>query len=419
MKNLKNILFIVVDCLRADYIYEANKSHIPNINEIKKNGFSFLNTIATTSTTTPSFSSLLTGLYPFESGVRSHSGYALNKKVITFPEILKNNGYHTYAEVTGPVIQKIGLDKGFDEFNYRNQDKTIHTEWGKFLIKKFESDYKKPWFVLLHIWALHEPRIVLNQLNYEKYGKTKYARAISSIDKYLGELFNVLGDDTIILLTGDHGEQISRSRIERKAKNIIEKCIKSLKKYNILKIPYSKIIRPIHVGHGYSIYDVLVKVPLIFYNKEIIPNNESNVQIRHIDTFPTILDLVNIKTDNEVTGKTVMPIIEGKEFSHRDAYLEAVGINIPKKEDWLVGLRVANKYKYIMSPFKKNFKEELYLLEKDPLEKRNVASCYPQLTEKFKKKIEKLKFKEFVGERLKKEEQDKIIDRLRALGYVD
>ena len=114
-----------------------------------------------------------------------------------------------------------------------------------------------------------------------------------------------------------------------------------------------------------------------------------------------------------------MPIIEGKEFSHRDAYLEAVGINIPKKEDWLVGLRVANKYKYIMSPFKKNFKEELYLLEKDPFEKRNVAPNYPQLIEKFKKKIEKLKFKEFVGERLKKEEQDKIIDRLRALGYVD
>jgi arylsulfatase A-like enzyme len=416
---MKNILFIIVDCLRADYIYDPGKSHIPTINKIMKNGFSFLNTISTTSTTTPSFSSLLTGLYPFESGVRSHSGYALNKNIITFPEILKRNGYNTYAEVTGPVIQKIGLDRGFDEFNYRKQTKTIHTDWGKLLIKKFESDYKKPWFVLLHIWALHEPRIVLNQFKNEKYGKTKYARAIASIDKYLGDIFKVLGDDTIIILTGDHGEQISHSRIERKIKRFIENRIKALKNYNLLKVPYSKIIRPIHVGHGYGIYDILVKVPLIFHNKEIIPVNNSDTQIRHIDIFPTILDLINIKSNNEITGKSLIPIIEGENYLHRDAYLEAVGINIPKKEDWLVGLRIANKFKYITSPFKKNFKDELYFLERDPHEKRNLAHYYPQLITKFKEKIENLKYKQFVGERLKKEEQDKIIDRLRALGYVD
>jgi arylsulfatase A-like enzyme len=271
----------------------------------------------------------------------------------------------------------------------------------------------------VHIWALHEPRIVLNQFKNEKYGKSKYARAIASIDKYLGDLFNVLEDDTIIILTGDHGEQISHSRIERKIKKFIENRIKALKKNNILKIPYSKIIRQIHIGHGYGIYDVLVKVPLIFHNKEIIPDNNSNIQIRHIDIFPTILELININPDNKVTGKSLLPIIEGKDNMHRDAYLEAVGINIPKKEDWLVGLRIANKFKYIMSPFKKNFKEELYLLESDPFEKRNVAPLYPQLIERFKNTIEKLKYKQFLGERLKKEEQEKIIDRLRALGYVD
>ncbi|MFX1377493.1 MAG: sulfatase [Promethearchaeota archaeon] len=419
MKKIKNILFIVVDCLRADYIYDPNKTHIPNINELKTNGFYFLNTITTTSTTTPSFSSLLTGLYPFESGVRSHSGYALNKNVIPYPKILKNNGYYTYAEVTGPVIQKIGLDKGFDEFNYRDKNETIHKNWGKLLIKKFISEYKEPWFVLLHIWALHEPRMVLTPFNNEKYGDTLYARSIASIDKYLGELFNVLKENTLIILTGDHGEQIEHSIIERRVKRTIEKFIKTFKTNNILKIPYSKIIRPFHIGHGYSIYDVLVKVPLIFYDKETIPHGQSNVQIRHIDVFPTILDLVEIKTNNEVSGKSLIPIIEGKDLSHRDAYLEAVGINIPKKEDWLVGLRIANKYKFIMAPFLKNFKEELYLLEKDPLEKRNVANYYPQLIEKFKKKIENLKYKELIGERLKKEEQDKIIDRLRSLGYVD
>src|SRR3989344_1165321 len=103
-----NILLIVVDCLRADHAYE-NKAHIPTIKNIMKNGYSFLNTMSSTSTTTPSFASLLTGLYPFENGVRSHSGYSLKKGAKTIQKILKQNGYHTYAEVTGPLTGETGL----------------------------------------------------------------------------------------------------------------------------------------------------------------------------------------------------------------------------------------------------------------------------------------------------------------------
>ena len=420
MTNLKNILFIVVDCLRADYIYEPNKSQIPNITKLKNNGFSFLNTIATTTTTSPSFSSLLTGLYPFENGVRSHSGYALKKDVITFPEILQKHGYHTYAEVTGPFVKELGLTKGFEEFNYRDRKETIFSNWGKTLLKKFKTHYESPWFTFLHIWSLHEPRMVLNEFNKKEYGNSNYPRAIASIDKYLGELFKVIEvDDTIIILTGDHGEQTYRSFIEKNIKKIIYKIIKKIKKYQLFKISFAKMVRPFHTGHGFSIYDILVKVPLIFYNKELVPTNHSTTQIRQIDIFPTILDLIKIKTNNKVTGKSTLPIIEQKDYKHRDAYLEAVGRAIPNKEEWLAGIRIANKFKYIYSPFRKKYKDELYYLEKDPFERINLAQIYPNFAEKFKERINNLKFKKFVGERLKKEEQQKVLERLRALGYVD
>ena len=117
----KNILIIVVDCLGADFIYKEGMAFTPTINKLKENGYSFLNTIASTTTTTPSFASLLTGLYPFQSGVRSHSGYSLNKDIRTIPQILRENGYNTYAEFTGPLTDKIGLSKGFDEYNFRSQ----------------------------------------------------------------------------------------------------------------------------------------------------------------------------------------------------------------------------------------------------------------------------------------------------------
>ena len=419
VENVKNVLFIVVDCLRADFIYDSGKSHIPNISTLKEKGFSFLNTIATTTTTTPSFSSMLTGLYPFENGVRSHSGYALNKKIVTCPEILRQKGYNTYAEITGPVVQEIGFDKGFNEFNYRERTETIHTSWGENLLKKFKTHFKEPWFVLLHIWALHHPRRVLKEMNNEQYGKSRYARAIASIDYYIGKVLKLLKEDTTVIITGDHGESITHSKIERYSKKLIVKIIQILKKYRILKIPYAKMIRPIHVGHGYNVYDHLVKVPLIFYNPNIIPHAESTIQIRHIDIFPTILDLLKIPLQNDITGKSLLPIMKGEKLPHRDAYLEAVGINIPNKEDWLAGIRVANRYKYIYAPFRKKKNEELYLLIKDPHEKHNVAKFYPTLVDELRRKIESLKFQDFVGERLKKEEQEKVLDRLQALGYID
>ena len=55
----------------------------------------------------------------------------------------------------------------------------------------------------------------------------------------------------------------------------------------------------------------------------------------------------------------------------------------------------------------------------DPYEKHNVAKIYPNLVDELRSKIERLKFQDFVGERLKKEEQEKVIDRLQALGYID
>ena len=77
---------------------------------------------------------------------------------------------------------------------------------------------------------------------------------------------------------------------------------------------------------------------------------------------------------NEIkSGKSLTSIMSGNEKSNRDAYIEAVGIVIPKKEDWLAGIREDNKYKYIYAPFNTNFNEELYDLEEDPEEKINIA----------------------------------------------
>lgn len=416
MSQLPNILFVVVDCLRADYIYEGRAS-TPNIDKLKDEGFSCTNTISSTSTTTPCFASLLTGQYPFENGVRSHAGHRLNQASKTYPGLLRRKGYSTYAEVTGPLAPEIGLDSGFDSYNYRSRQDHIHTEWGqRFLEKASDGYYKEPWFLLLHLWPLHTPRIVKEGFDDDKHGSNLYGRALSSIDHYLGRLTDRLPKDIFLVITGDHGEQIANSRLEAKVKNKLEQGFKKLKKMALTDIHYSKIARHLHIGHGYGIYDWLVKIPLIFHREDVIESGSTEVQLRQIDIMPTMLGFLGLEDDINARGQDARTDRADQEGM---AYLEAVGSVIPKEEEWLSGLRLDNRYKFIYSPFREDYRDELYALGEDPEERHNVASEKPDIVKGLKQRIEEMDFEKMAGEEIEEEEREEMRERLEDLGYLD
>ncbi len=108
-------------------------------------------------------------------------------------------------------------------------------------------------------------------------------------------------------------------------------------------------------GHGFAIYDHLVKVPLILAGGDRIPAGRSEVQVRHVDLAPTVLDLAGVPVPEEMTGSSLLSIVEGGDTAHRDAYLEAVGSGLGTTKAWLAGMRVDNRYKYIYAPFYEQF----------------------------------------------------------------
>ncbi len=418
-RQRKNILLIIVDCLRADYVYEPRKAHTPNMDRLRTGGFSFRNTISVTSTTTPSLVSLLTGLYPFQHGVRSLSGFGPKEDMVTYPTILAAAGYHTYAEVTGPLLRDIGFLGQFHEYRYREHTRTIHSDWGPELLERFAGHYQEPWFVLLHLWSLHRPRVVLPECDNRRHSRTLYGRSVASMDRYLGRLVRAAGDEALIALTADHGEQIARSRLDAALKRRGRRLYLGLRHRKLTRLHFAKGMRRIHIGHGYGIYDVLVKVPLIFHGADAMPVGESSCQVRQIDILPTILDLVGVQQELEVTGRSAVPIMVGQDLRNRDAYLEAVGRVVPKEDEWLAGIRVDNKYKYIYSPYADEFQEELYDLERDPGENRNVARRQHQIARMLRERIEATMEAATMGEALGEEEQSQMINRLRGLGYLD
>jgi arylsulfatase A-like enzyme len=217
MKKNPNVLLVVIDCLRADRIYGPGCSaQIPHINKAINTGILFSNLITVNSMTTPCMTSMFSGLYPHTHGVRAINYARVSDDIPLLAEIMRDNGYHTYAETTGPVGPFTHLDRGFNHYAKREGvAESFLGKWGEGFIDRFrQGEFSEPWFVYLHLWEVHMPRQVYPKYDAPEFGKSQYDRAISSVDERLGELFSVLENNDLIFITGDHGEKTADSGLE-------------------------------------------------------------------------------------------------------------------------------------------------------------------------------------------------------------
>ena len=115
-----NIVLLTLDTLRADHLgcYGNDSVQTPNIDQLAREGVLFENAFAPVSTTLPSHSTILTGLYPHQHGVRDNGVYYLPEEQVTLGEILSDEGYATGAFVSAFVLdRRFGIDQGFDTFD--------------------------------------------------------------------------------------------------------------------------------------------------------------------------------------------------------------------------------------------------------------------------------------------------------------
>ena len=93
--------------------------------------------------------------------------------------------------------------------------------------------------------------------------------------------------------------------------------------------------------------------------------------VLNIDVAPTILDLAGVDIPEVMQGKSLAPLIAGDRPDWRDEFLYEHRIaikTIPKSE----GVRTT-RWKYVRYTEVEPVVEELYDLESDPLEERNLA----------------------------------------------
>ena len=294
-----NILFLLIDCLRADAIIGQQRgAHTPTLDRLVRSGFAFTQAVASASSTTPCVASLLTGVYSFVHGIRSIFGLKLNPAVHSLVEVFREYDYHTYAEVSGPLFPETALDRGFDSYQFREAAAYLSSSWGADLRRRLQGGaFKPPWFLFLHLWELHHHRHILPAFHNRRYGRNRYERALSSLDSELATLIEALPQDTIVVLHGDHGERVVKTDVQYRL-------------YRLIRDVFGRKTRK-REGHEMDVYEELIRVPLVFTPLSNIkelplrPGRQDPQLVRQIDALATLLDLIGAPLPTNIHGQSM------------------------------------------------------------------------------------------------------------------
>lgn len=372
-----NLILITLDTLRADALgsYGQLKNPSPHIDRLGSEGVIFEHAMTTNPETLPSHASILTGQWPHHHGVRANAGFILPEAELTLAEILKSADYRTAAEIAAPVLRKeTRITQGFSHQRgalsrnvvlkpvpTQHESERSMTRDGSDITKRaieFMERYgQDPFFLWLHYFDPHNPYYA--PLPYRKHFRgSPYHAEVAYVDQQIGELLRgldrlQLAEDTVIVLTSDHGEGLNDHG---------------------------------EPTHSYFVYNSTMRVPLILWAPGRIEGGKRiSALARTIDILPTSLELLSIDVPDDIDGQSLLPMIEGSEGTDtRPAYGEATRFaatfSLPtlrylRKGDW--------KYIHKTNP-------ELYNLKEDPDELVNLADQQPERVASMRNELEVL-----------------------------
>jgi arylsulfatase A-like enzyme len=440
-----NVLIVVVDSLRADRLFDGDRTcRTPSLDDFRQGATSFTKAFSVASTTTPCTTSILTGTYPFVHGVHSLAGRRLGPDLPTMAELFKAAGFRTWAEVTGPLEPVTGLDRGFDHYRCRDYREWLDTPFGDQLVARLKSGRDQPWFGYVHLWEVHYPRRVTRRYKRSAYGRTLYDRSVSSLDEQLGRVFDSVPDDTVVVLTGDHGEYLARSKKNELVTRLkgptawLKQHVPGVRKLRRRLMPFLfKGMRPgtptdtegyrAWLGHGFHVYEPLVHVPLLVRGPGHFPAGLENASmVSHIDLLPTLSSALELHGNGlSQPGLDLTQALRGGDGISRSAiYLQASGARrMNRPEQWLAGVRT-ERHKYARGMYNDELPEELYDLENDPDELENLAAKLPHVTAELRGCLSEIMESQTPAEASEgteytKEEEELLETRLRDLGYLD
>jgi arylsulfatase A-like enzyme/TolA-binding protein len=405
-----NVVVITIDTLRADHLgcYGYKQIRTPNIDALAADGARFERAYTVVPVTLPSHTAIFTGTYPMLSGMHDFAANKLNPAQPTLASVLKEHGYATAAVIGSAVLDsRFGLNRGFDfyydhfDFSRLEEANLDEMERPGNVVADVTLDWlgknsQKKFFLWMHLYDPHSPYRPPEPYSQE-YATHPYDGEIAFADEQLGRLLRFLKEkglyqNTIIVLSGDHGESLGEHG---------EKT------------------------HGFFIYNATMHVPLIIRLPARLPARLPEKRaaltladpVSLVDLMPTILAALGFEIPAQVQGRNLLPSLQGKpgeSDGNRSLYGETF---LPRLHfNWSELRGVENtKYHFIDAP-----RPELYDLASDPGETRNLLSEKKAVAEEMRVKLAGLIREYSAGKEMAEKTglDPALMERLKSLGYA-
>ena len=206
-----NVIFIIVDTLRADAILDAaQRVATPNIDRLAAEGISFERAFSHAPMTLPSHTSLFSSRPPFETGVLNN-WQRVPGDLPLFAEWLQGFGYDTRAVIslgTLTPVEGAGLDRGFDSYDAEFWHLAQAPDVSKRFRKALEGAPESGLFLFTHFCDPHEP--------YNAHGSAARSAAVTFGGRALGDVPTsemTTWDDEVELEAGEQRLEITSDEL--------------------------------------------------------------------------------------------------------------------------------------------------------------------------------------------------------------
>jgi arylsulfatase A-like enzyme len=350
------VILLVVDSWRDDMPWNGYpRDVVPNLQRLRTRSQSYQHGYAAASFTSKSVPTLLSGQYPSSLARTSpfFTRYKESNKLL--PEVLQENGVRTLGVQAHMYLQtESGLHQGFDDWlmvpniawDY-NKDPYItapdHTRLAIELLSKPETT-NKPFFAYFHYMDPHDTYNTHKESpHWGKRPRDLYDEELFYTDLWIGKLLDFIeqqawANNTVIIVTGDHGEAFGEHNFYR---------------------------------HAFELWEVLIRVPLFIYipgqSGQIIPRWRSQV-----DLAPTIYDLLRIKSPEPLPGTSLLPELQGSIQPQRAVLCDLPADTLNMRHRAFIDEQ-GNK----LIAYGQDVRYELYNLQRDPGELTDLFRKMP------------------------------------------
>ena len=396
-----DVLWIVVDALRPDVaaalhdpVEDAEKlaaprppleallpavpGLMPGIDSLARRGVHFTHAWSAGAWTRPGTLAMLSGERSSELGIdptawvlpidRVTHYYASDPPML--PLILRKSGAVTAAFVNNFFMAgyaAVGLDTGFErvtDHRYRTRDTAEITRDATAWLDEHAQDR---FFLFVNYNSPHEPydpppemlaRIPGPPAGPRDARVREYMAEGAKDDAAIGELLDRLealrlANVTLVVVTSDHGETLSSARTGFGLEHI-----------------------PLRFHHAVGNFEETTRVPIVLALPGVFDGGRAvSERVRSTDIAPTVLDVEGLEADPRMSGRSMLPLVQGhKEAQPRVVVSEGRGSHSILWGPWRL---VAHEPVSATTPPAADAgavpEDELYNLDDDPGERRNVA----------------------------------------------